>query len=417
MYTGKRTASILIDINEEKWRNLYSAETDENYLFLMYGNDVHINFSGAGLELEIDNINEIIAASKQQAGFQVIDVDSTQYLMASEQTGYSDLISVTGAPRQYLMKSMNKNLRAFVMLYLVIIVVSFVLATILSYAVTNPIKKMISYVRAVSERHAEPDLLDTQYHPARPEGMFVEFDEFASAFDEMLKHLEKYYADIHHQQLLLKNAEIKALHAQMAPHFLFNVLNTIAWKAEMNGNTDIYKMTISLSELLRANILSNDKDFVSFKEELSYVKFYVQLQQYRFEDKFTVEIHCDETWYEFLVPRFSIQSLVENAICHGLEPLRRDGLLTVTVLPYQENSIYVEVADNGAGFPDDFDINAVPAANDQLKEVRHTRVGLKNLNQRLKLLGSDDGLSIKRELKGECRTVVSFRIPTMRGKS
>jgi sensor histidine kinase YesM len=419
IYTGKRTGTIIIEIGEEKWKEQYSTETDENHLFLMYSKDVMVNFSDAYIEPGSEKIDAIIAAAQTQTGFQTLVLDNTLYMVASERTGYADMISIVAAPRNFLMRNMNKNIQEYVFLYVFIILVSFVLTSFLGYAVTNPIKKMISYVKTVSIYQTETEM------PQRdnpPKGLFVEFEEFASAFKEMLQRLEKYYADIHNQQILLKNAEIKALHAQMTPHFLFNVLNTIAWKAEISGNTDIYRMTISLSELLRANILSNDKECIPIKEELEYVFFYIQLQQYRFEDKFTVEIQCDESLYHFLTPRFSIQCLAENAISHGLEPLYHTGHLNIRIVPFHENksnpseiSIYVEVTDNGIGFPEDYDINEVSSSIELLPEFRHTKVGLQNLHKRLKLFGSEQGIFIKSEPGG--KTVVSFKIPAMRVKS
>ena len=394
MYTGEKIAAILIDINGEKWKTLHSAGTDENWLVLMYSGDLLLNLGrGTASPEETDGI---VALSRERAGFQENTLRGTDYFIASQKTGYADLVSVVAAPRQNLLRDMRKTLRVFIVLYLVMMLASLVFTTLISVSVTSPIKKMTAYVRAVSGRHTGT---------RRPEGMFAEFEEFAAAFTEMLGRMEMYYTGLRHQQLLLKNAEIKALRSQIAPHFLFNVLNTIAWKAEISGNTEIYQMTIMLSELLRANILSNDQDFVSLKEELDYARFYIELQQRRFEDKFTVEMVYDDTLSGLPVPRFSIQPLVENAIAHGLEPLSAGGRLAVRVLP-ERDGVYVEVEDNGAGFPDDFDINAAlpPEAGS------HTRVGLKNLNQRLILLGgAESALSIRSGTEG--RTVVSFKIP------
>lgn len=81
--------------------------------------------------------------------------------------------------------------------------------------------------------------------------MYHEFNVWAHSFNQMLKQLDIYYNDNFQKQLLLKNAEIRALQSQVNPHFLFNVLNTIAWKAQINDNEEIYEMVISLGELLK----------------------------------------------------------------------------------------------------------------------------------------------------------------------
>jgi sensor histidine kinase YesM len=394
MYTGEKIAVMLIDINGEKWKNLFSAGNDENQTILLCAKDLVLYLGGPSLSPE--EIAEIVSLSKERSGFQEKKLGFTDYFIASRKTGYADLVSLVAAPKQYLLRDMHKTLWAFAGLYVAVMLASLALTSLLGYSVTVPITKMTAYVRAVSGRHTEAK---------KPEGLFSEFEEFVSAFTEMLERMEMYYTDLHAQQILLKNAEIKALRSQIAPHFLFNVLNTIAWKAEMSGNTEIYRMTISLSELLRANILSNDKDFVTLKEELDYVRFYVQLQQYRFEDKFIVSITHDESLAGFPVPRFSIQALVENAISHGLEPLPGGGKLAVNVWAGQ-GGVYASVEDNGAGFPEGYTINATSPH----EAGTHTGVGLKNLNQRLILLGgSGCGLSICTDQEG--RTAVSFKIP------
>lgn len=114
--------------------------------------------------------------------------------------------------------------------------------------------------------------------------MYREFQIWADAFNQMLKQLDIYYNDNFQKQLLLKSSEIRALQSQMNPHFLFNVLNTVAWKAQMSDNEEIYQMIISLGEFLKINTLSREKDYVRLAQEIEYVKFYVYLQQMRFED-------------------------------------------------------------------------------------------------------------------------------------
>jgi sensor histidine kinase YesM len=218
---------------------------------------------------------------------------------------------------------------------------------------------------------------------------------------------------LHRQRMLLKEAEIKALQAQINPHFLFNVLNTLAWKAEIEGNSEIYQMALSLGELLRANILSIDKDLVTLQEELEYSRYYVYLQQQRFGDKFTMEVENEGVAADFLLPRFSIQPLVENAILHGFEPKPDDGqksLLTIKIAP-ADGGINVAVRDNGVGFPADFEIERIVPSG----RGTHTHIGLRNLRERLILLGGKKSrLSIKREGND---TVVSFWLPQMAYKN
>ncbi|MDR2476324.1 MAG: histidine kinase [Treponema sp.] len=346
-HTGEKIAALVIEINENKWKNLYTAGTDENWLVFMHNGNLTLNLGRSVLREDAAKIEELVIVSRYSYGFQEVFLAGTEYFIASHKTGYADFVSVVAAPKNYLLRNMNRTLRVFIVFYLAIMLASLVFTTLLSYSFNR--------------------------------------------------------------RILFKNAEIQALRSQIAPHFLFNVLNTIAWKAEMSGNTEVYQMTIALSELLRAGTLSADKDFVTLKEELDYVQFYLYLQKQRFGDKFTAELLYDDELLGTVVPRFSIQPLVENAISHGLEPLPGGGRLVIRIFR-SEGGIHIEVEDNGVGFPDHFNINA---QNKSFKKENHIHIGLKNLNQRLILLnGSKRGLSIRKKSGGG--TVVSFRLPKTR---
>lgn len=110
-----------------------------------------------------------------------------------------------------------------------------------------------------------------------PESFYQEFQVWAQSFNQMLLQLDTYYQDIYQQKLLIKNAEIRALQSQMDPHFLFIVLNTIAGKAQMIDNEEIYEMVISLGSLMKMNTLSRNHNFTSISKEMEYVRLYVYL--------------------------------------------------------------------------------------------------------------------------------------------
>lgn len=159
-----------------------------------------------------------------------------------------------------------------------------------------------------------------------PEGFYHEFRVWAQSFNQMLLQLDTYYQDIYQQKLLIKNAEIRALQSQMDPHFLFNVLNTIAWKAQMIDNEEIYEMVISLGSLLKMNTLSRNHNFTSISREMEYVRLYVYLQQMRFEDKISCDIQIPDRYFPVKFPAFPSSPLRKTPLSTAWSPRREKAI-------------------------------------------------------------------------------------------
>lgn len=325
-----------------------------------------------------------------------IDAGGQSYLTAAEKLPNLDMTSVVAAPRNQVLEKLNDTLRTYMLVLAVIVTLVLCISIIISRAVTRPIDNMIYQINKIAE--GKKDRLP-------PLEMYSEFNNLADAFNHMLDKLDTYYKDNLEKQLLLKNAEIKALQSQMDPHFMFNTLNTIAWKAQMTNNPEIYQMVISLGELLKANVVSKDFTYVKLEDELRYVKFYTYLQKMRFEEKISVEIQADSSLLHYKVPCFCIQPLVENSIVHGLEPKKGKGKLVVNVIKHKD-CMEILVADNGIGFETIPDICDIRPSSDE----SHTHIGLRNLDRRLYLLfGEMAHLKITSTLN-VC-TTISFKLP------
>ena len=394
--TGRKNAAAVIEMSSYEWARLFAAVADENWLVLI--NNADLRWSIGPEFYEDEQIDALLAAAENHFGFQETSVLGTEYFIASSKTDAAGLTTAVAAPKEYLLRDLEKARASFLLMYSIIAVAAMFFTLAVIVLVTKPIKQMTGYVRDVAQNRAAAK---------RPKGLFKELDGFVESFNEMLARLETYYSDLHEQKLLLKNAEIKALQAQMDPHFLFNVMNTIAWKAEISGNSEVYDMVISLSEMLRANAMSNDESFITLKEELDYVRLYIYLQQKRFDGKFSVSIDHSGVPGTAQVPRLCIQPLVENAILHGFEPLPDDGqewLLSVCIKP-EGNGIRVTVEDNGTGFPHDFDIETLKTPEDS----NHSHIALNNLNKRLAWIGGADNKLLISSEKG--KTTVSFWVP------
>jgi two-component system sensor histidine kinase YesM len=291
--------------------------------------------------------------------------------------------------------------------YAYIILFAVIMATLISMFIivniTKPIKDLTTYIASYKNGN---------FGIKMPRYKYSELNEVSSNFNSMIDQIQYLFNEVYKKQIHLKEAELKALQAQINPHFIFNVLEIISWEARISENETIYKMTNSLGELLRARLTSNTREKIKIKEELEYVKFYLYLQEKRFEDKIKIDIFIsDEKLLDYYIPKLSIQPIVENALVHGLENKIGKGNLNISIRG-ENKYICIEIMDDGIGF-DTKKININNGNNeDSLEERKH--IGLINVNQRLKMIyGKDYGVILQSEINKGSK--ISIYVPYDRG--
>ena len=187
---------------------------------------------------------------------------------------------------------------------------------------------------------------------------------------------------------LLKYSELKALQSQINPHFLFNVLNTMASLIRTNPEK-AREVTIDLSSYLRYNLDNNVKS-VELIKELNQIDTYIKIEKVRFGNKLNILYDVDESLYNFQIPSLIIQPLVENSIKHGILKKRDNGCVKIIIKKIGKD-IEVIIEDDGVGIEQ----TIIDNLDKQIKE----NIGLKNVHQRLKLLYGE-GLNIKKLEQG-----------------
>lgn len=244
----------------------------------------------------------------------------------------------------------------------------------ISYQLILPIKKVIDVTRDMDET--------------------VEFD---GSEDEVTALLDNYNM----MMCRIRESELDTLRAQITPHFLYNTLNSIKCRALLDGNEAVAKMTQWLINLLELSI-NNRNEYVTLTEEVNMLQSYVGLQKERSDKEFifSVEIYPEEL-SKCLIPKMILQTLVENAILHGIEEKEYSSAengAEIRVRAFLHDSdLKIEVTDNGVGMSRER-ISEI-MQDHQIEEKRKlNRVGLFNVDQRIKLyFGKRYGLSIKSE--------------------
>ncbi|MCB8816011.1 LytS/YhcK type 5TM receptor domain-containing protein [Desulfosporosinus shakirovi] len=233
-------------------------------------------------------------------------------------------------------------------------------------------------------------------------------EEVAQGLGKLLSHqLEVVDAQNHAQ--LIREAEIKALQAQINPHFLFNSLNTIVALVRTQPNM-ARKILIQLGNFFRQNLNASLYEFITLRQELDHTSAYLDIEQARFTERLSVKLEINPLLENVLLPPLTLQPLVENGIRHGLKGLEKNGEIIIHVTEV-EGCALVSVKDNGIGISPE---RISKLLHTQIESQEGTGLALYNVNQRLVYhFGEEAQLHIDSEL--ERGTCIWFKIPLQQG--
>ena len=212
--------------------------------------------------------------------------------------------------------------------------------------------------------------------------------------------------DIRKKQENLRIIENRLLQEQINPHFLYNTLDAIVWLAEEKKSAEVVKMVTSLSDFFRTT-LSKGHDYITVKEERTHIESYLEIQQFRYQDILDYEIQMDEEIYGYIIPKLTLQPLVENALYHGIKNKRGKGKILITGKK-QGDKIIFQVIDNGKGMTEE-ELNSLRkkmAGTDTGDEAKG--FGVSNVNQRIKYYyGGEYGVFFEsKENEGTNATII-----------
>ena len=230
-----------------------------------------------------------------------------------------------------------------------------------------------------------------------------EVQNLSDSFGHMVGRIQRLMTTVREEEVVLRKTELKALQAQINPHFLYNTLDSIAWMCERGKNADAVQMVHALARLFRISI-SRGHELIPIEKELQHAEAYLQIQKYRYKNQFTYHFTVDESCLHCLCNKITLQPIIENAIVHGLDLMVDSGHIEITVKPDGDDILLI-VADDGIGMEPE-----QVAALLQNEPSDRTGIGIKNVNDRLRIyFGPGYGLSI--ESAPYAGTTVTIRTP------
>ena len=291
--------------------------------------------------------------------------------------------------KEMLYASINSIFHSFNNAIVILICVLVGVSIIILYRIMRPIKQIVEKTELV-----EQDCFDIRFTEVRRD----EFGLIEAGFNKLVSHVEELLERIEKQEAEKREIVVKTLRAEINPHFLYNTLNVIRWRASIAGNQTVSDMIVSLIKTMEYNG-KRKEEFVQIRDEIDSVRNYVQLLEYHYEDRFQVNYDIDASVLDYYICKMTIQPLVENAVFHGIEPQEEKGSILISINRQGESVLFI-VKDDGVGM------------TEKQKQNFMQGIGVSNVNDRLcYYFGEQCAIQVESEYgKG---TKVQFRQPVI----
>lgn len=353
---------------------------------IIYHPQQQMLFSG----LKEENAKEVSALSdgihrKRDNIYNILSLDSCSWKIVG--VSFNDEIT-QAVKNQVVIGS------AFAILFSLFI--SVVIYLLLSRTVTRPVRRLVDSMQKF-EKQAESFEYKTDMSNV------VEFKTLSKSFEHMVLMIQSLMEKVHNEEIVLRKTELKALQAQINPHFLYNTLDSIQWMCEQDNSKDAVKMVGALAKLFRISI-SHGNEFITINDELKHAESYLIIQSYRYKNQFTYSFDVDKSVLGYMCNKITIQPFIENAIYHGLDRMVDEGEIKI-IAQRRGKDIAIIVKDNGLGMTEEQCKTILQKDRSDSKGI-----GVKNVNDRLKIyFGEEYGITIESEL--DVGTTVTIKIP------
>ena len=359
---------------------------DGNYFYLMT-EDGELVFHPKSLLMEHGIFKENLGNKDMETdGTKVVRRKNEQFLINQRTMGYTGwkLVGVSS-----LNGAFYKNYPVVPLIWCLIILVGLVAVCINRYIVakiTGPISQLGDSVETFGKTDEETLI--------KVEGTY-EIRQLADSFNKMQSRIHQLRDKEVQKEQEYWRMQMRLLQSQINPHFLYNTLDSIIWMIQSRHYDGASKMVSALAGFFRIS-LNKGGDFITVEKEMTHVEKYMEIQGIRFEDKFTFEIHMEESLKNCMCPKLIIQPLAENAVYHGMEGMYGDG--EIEIRAYEKDGLlYIDVTDNGEGMTQDQIDHLMQG--DVVSSKRGSGIGVRNVNERLKYcFGKEYGIQVFSEI-------------------
>lgn len=301
--------------------------------------------------------------------------------------------------KKKLYHDIERGFRLAWMIALSLFLVVFLLMFYISKQLAKPLGTIVDKMKQVGKGDFDTRLGDYNIY---------EFQEFSRSFNEMVEKIDHLIKKVYESELLVKEARIQYLQAQINPHFMFNVLSMIAIRLMKNKDEDLYRLVTAFAGLMQGKLFRKNEIEIPLAEEMEIAEFYLYLSGERFKDRVSYQIDWEsEELRSCMIPRLSVEPIVENAMIHGLEPKSSKGSILVSISQKDHKELHIVVKDDGVGF----DMESMLSG----EEKKSPRTGVMNIQRLIHNLYGDE-FGVEMTSKVGVGTEVRLRLPYNKGR-
>lgn len=387
----KEVGLLVFKVNEKyitEVLNNYMTNTSQNVS--LYGSDGREVFSYAPSEINFGKPLIELVGKGAKPGSKEVRVGNDTFYLLNDTIKPDNWELVMGISSNTLLKDVRNTASFILILCAVTLPISLLLVNFLYSDIIKPVNLLVKRMHQV-----EKGEIGVTIENKRED----EFGYMNKTFNRMSLEIKNLINTVYKKQIATKDAEIKALQAQMNPHFLYNTLDSINWKAKINGVEEISEMVSALSSIIEANLNRNNENFITLGREIEYINNYYLLLKKRYGKKINLILDVDEQTLDCIIPKLIIQPIVENAVYHGLEMKVGSGTINLKAVR-KEDSLFIDVVDDGIGIDEEtldnlnkrLKAGLNTADSDREKEAGsliRSSIGIINVHKRIRLLFGD----------------------------
>jgi two-component system, sensor histidine kinase YesM len=366
---------VKVEINSSAIRDIFNNVT--------FKGDVYLLNERGDIEYTTNNF---LKQMDKSINFNQINKENNQVTIRTKLNSGSylnDWTIVGTISEETMLTTVNKSKLFIFFLACINFLAPTIIIVIISRSFLTRLQRILRHVKRMENQNFE--LIDDQEFED-------EIGQLTSEFNRMTKKIKDLINDVLLVNIQNKDLEIKrnraqlsALQSQINPHFLFNALETIRMRSLMKEEKETAKIIHNMAKIFR-NSLTWGRDFVPIRDEVNLIISFLEIQRYRFGDKLDYEIHLDESTEECKIPNMAILPFIENASIHGIEPLKEDGKIILSI-SLKDNLLTCVIKDNGVGMTEGKREQLVASLKNE-EDIREN-VGIKNVYYRLNLYYQD----------------------------